>query len=85
MTSLTMHVPEATKRRLQAEARRQGVSVSALVRERLEIVPATTPSKAKDADTDAQKLSLHERSKDLCGCFDSGVTAARRFRSSRPS
>jgi len=64
MTSLTIKLPEDLKLRLEAEARIRGKSVSALARESI----AKTLKKSG-----TKKLSLYERSKDLCGAGSSGI------------
>jgi hypothetical protein len=65
MASLTIKLPPALKTELEATARLRGWSVSAVVREAVE-------GRLRQGRR-GQKTSLYERTRHLCGCFDSGV------------
>lgn len=68
MTSITIKLPEALKKKLETRARLSGKSSSALVRESLEkslVVPRNMQGK---------KPSLYDRLEDLVGKGDSGIT-----------
>ena len=67
MPSLTIKLPPGMKARLEAHAKLSGRSVSALVRECIEQSPTMQ-------DRTENRPSLYDLAKDLCGCFDSGVT-----------
>ncbi len=67
MPSLTSRLPPAMKARLEAHAKLAGKSVSALVCECIERSPAIQ-------DSTENEPSLYDLAKDLCGCFDSGVS-----------
>lgn len=65
MTSLTIKLSTGLKSQLEAAARLRGRSVSAEVREAVE--------HRLRRGRRTHKPSLYERTKYLCGCFDSGV------------
>jgi hypothetical protein len=65
VTSLTIKLSTGLKSKLAAAARLRGRSVSAEVREAVE-------HRLRRGHR-ARKPSLYERTKHLCGCFDSGV------------
>ena len=67
MQSLTIKLPPGMKARLEAHAKLSGKSVSALVRQCIEQSPTMQ-------DRTENSPSLYDLAKDLCGCFDSGVT-----------
>jgi len=64
MTTLTVKIPEDLKMNVETVARFSGKSVSAIVRESLLRTVRKTASR---------KLSLYERTKDLCGAGSSGL------------
>jgi hypothetical protein len=66
MASLTIKLPPGLKTELEAAARLRGRSASAIVREAVE-------QRLRKSHR-IQKASLYERTRHLCGCFDSGVT-----------
>lgn len=66
MKPITVKMPDALKVRLEAAAARRGVSVGWLVREAAETYLAKEPTKSK--------LSIYERTKDLCGCLKTGIS-----------
>jgi metal-responsive CopG/Arc/MetJ family transcriptional regulator len=61
MKTISVKLPDALRVRLEAEAARRGVSLGAVVREAAETYVVKSPAQ--------KKLSLYERSKDLCGCI----------------
>ena len=65
MKTISVKLPDALRVRLEAEAARRGVSLGAVVREAAETYVVKSPIQ--------KKLSLYERSKDLCGCIRSGL------------
>ncbi len=66
MVTISVKLPAVLKNQAEAEARLSGKSVSALVRESL----STRISLKKGS----KKISLYQKSKNLCGCLDSGIT-----------
>ena len=67
MKAITVKMPDALRVRLQAEATRRGVSLGAVVREAAETYVVEAPRAART-------LTFHEKNKDLCGIFASGIT-----------
>ena len=67
MPSLSITLPSAMKARLEAHAKFSDKSVSALVRECIEQSPTMQSPPERGP-------SLYDLAKDLCGCFDSGVS-----------
>jgi hypothetical protein len=64
MKSLTVKLPAELRVEMEAEAQLTGKSVSAIVRERL----------LRNSDKQVKgKLSIYERTKDLCGIGRSGI------------
>lgn len=64
MKTLTVKIPEDLKMNVETVARFSGKSVSAIVRESL-LRTVRKPA--------SRKLSLYERTKDLCGAGSSGL------------
>lgn len=64
MKAISVKLPAALRARLEAEAARRGISLGAVVREATETYVVKSPAQ--------KKLSLYERSKDLCGCLKGG-------------
>lgn len=64
MTTMTIKIPEELKLKVEAMARLSGLSVSAVVRESL--VKAA-------GEAGSGKLSLYDRTMDLCGSGESGI------------
>jgi hypothetical protein len=64
MKTISVKLPDALRVRLEAEAARRGLSLGAVVREAAETYVVKSPTQ--------KKLTLYERSKDLCGCIKGG-------------